>query len=82
VKTNVRKLRELVRKTLKEVQLDIEKEEVDGWIVERMPGYVSVDNGGDVFIELDDRGMHLFIGSKRVFIPARVAGALERDMLE
>lgn len=72
------RLRRVIRRLVREVELNIEKEKVDGWLVERMPGYVSVDDGDQIFIEVDDRGMFVHIGDKSVFVPAAVAGNLEQ----
>lgn len=72
------RLRRVIRRLVREVELNIEKEKVDGWLVERMPGYVSVDDGDQIFIEVDDRGMFVHIGDKSVFVPASVAGNLEQ----
>lgn len=72
------KLRRVIRRIiLREVDAKIEKQEVAGWIVERMPGYVSVDNKDAVFIEIDNRGMFIHIGNEMAFVPGAVVGNLE-----
>lgn len=79
-KISVSCLREILHRIMKnvnEAELNIEKEDIDGWLVERMPGYVSVDNRNDVFIELDDKGLHVFVKDREFFIPASVASNLE-----